>query len=118
MNRFSKEMKKEVRKLSEEAMNILIRYHWPGNVKGASECVREGSGIMYGAEIWRGISLLTCPSSSTGMPDAGFHVAVKNLKRNLITDVFKKNNGSQAKDSRDARPSKDLPCKTDKGLRH
>ncbi|MBI5180830.1 MAG: sigma-54-dependent Fis family transcriptional regulator, partial [Nitrospirae bacterium] len=27
MNRFSKEMKKEVRKLSEEAMNILIRYH-------------------------------------------------------------------------------------------
>lgn len=98
VNRFGKEMKKEVRKLSEEAMNILIHYHWPGNVRELQNVLERAVVLCNGAEIMaRDLPLLACPSSSTGMSDAGFHAAVKEFKKNLIAEVFKKNNGSQAK---------------------
>ncbi|MCG2676948.1 sigma-54 dependent transcriptional regulator, partial [bacterium] len=38
---FNKELKKEVRKISEEAMGLLINYRWPGNVRELENTIKS-----------------------------------------------------------------------------
>jgi DNA-binding NtrC family response regulator len=41
LDEFSKENKKEVMSISEEALNVLCRYAWPGNIRELRNCVER-----------------------------------------------------------------------------
>ncbi len=38
---FNKELKKKVRKISEEALELLVKYHWPGNVRELENTIKS-----------------------------------------------------------------------------
>jgi DNA-binding NtrC family response regulator len=41
IDEFSKENNKEVMSISEEALNVLCRYAWPGNIRELRNCVER-----------------------------------------------------------------------------
>ncbi len=46
VNKFNIEMKKDVKKLSGEAMNILLKDHWPGNIRELQNVIERGVVLM------------------------------------------------------------------------
>ena len=49
MARYAAETKRPIRKISAEAMDLLKRYHWPGNVRGV---VFTGDNVFYKCRTW------------------------------------------------------------------
>lgn len=99
VNKFSIEMKKDVKKISNEAMNILLQYHWPGNIRELQNVIERGVVLCNGKELLpEDLPLLPQPASAIQtMPSANFHDSVKEFKKQLIREALKKNQGSQAK---------------------
>ena len=59
MSEFSKEMKRSPKKLSEEVLNRLVQYHWPGNIRELQNVVRH----FVELEIGDTVTLHSLPSS-------------------------------------------------------
>jgi transcriptional regulator with GAF, ATPase, and Fis domain len=41
VEKFSKEMRKEIRRIPKETMDALVRYHWPGNIRELKNLVEQ-----------------------------------------------------------------------------
>ncbi len=41
VEKFSKEMRKEIRRIPKETMDALVRYHWPGNVRELKNLIEQ-----------------------------------------------------------------------------
>ncbi len=52
MNRFSKKMGKKMRRISNEAMDALIKYPWPGNIRELKNTIERAMVIAEADEIW------------------------------------------------------------------
>ncbi len=97
VNKFSMEMKKDIKKISSEAMNILLQYHWPGNIRELQNVIERGVVLCNGSELMPEDLPLLPSASVQPKPELGFHNAIKEYKRNLISEALKRNSGSQAK---------------------
>ena len=97
VNKFNIEMKKDVKKISSEAMNILLQYHWPGNIRELQNVIERGVVLCNGSELMPEDLPLLPSAAVQSMPELGFHNAIKEYKKNLIREALKRNSGSQAK---------------------
>jgi transcriptional regulator with GAF, ATPase, and Fis domain len=59
VERFSREMRKEIRRIPKETMEALVHYHWPGNVRELKNLIEQAFIVSQG-------DLLT-----VRLPDAG-----------------------------------------------
>jgi DNA-binding NtrC family response regulator len=41
VEKFSREMRKEIRRIPKETMDALVRYHWPGNVRELKNLIEQ-----------------------------------------------------------------------------
>lgn len=99
VTRFSMEMKKDIKGISPETMEILTQYHWPGNIRELQNVIERGVVLCNGAMINPSDLPLAVSSKPFSAPvskvNSGFHEAVKGFKKELIIDALNKNNGSQ-----------------------
>lgn len=92
-------VKKPLMKISSEAMDHLMEYHWPGNARELGNLIERAVVLARGAEIMpEDLPLLRGPTSSDesylGKP---YHDAVRHAQRDVIRHALQNSGGNQAK---------------------
>ncbi|CAG35438.1 sigma-54-dependent Fis family transcriptional regulator [Desulfotalea psychrophila] len=99
MEKFSRENKKEIRRISTSAIDMLMQYHWPGNIRELQNCM-ERAVIICDDDTIKGIHLpptLQTSDISSSASSTSLSTTVENFEKELIIEGLKKNNGNQTK---------------------
>jgi transcriptional regulator with GAF, ATPase, and Fis domain len=98
VQKHAKHCKAKPRPISREALSCLVNYDWPGNVRELENAIERalvlGSSDMILPEDLPE-SLLE-RTASAEVTEAKYHVAVKELKKQLILDAVEQTQGSYA----------------------
>jgi Nif-specific regulatory protein len=100
---YSKKMKKDVRRISTTAINMMTAYHWPGNVRGLENCIERAvllstDGVIYARHLPP--TLQTSDASNT-VGTGSLNERVGLFERDFIIDALKRCNGNLAATARD-----------------
>ncbi len=103
VEQYSKKMKKDVRRISTPAINMMASYHWPGNVRELENCIERAvllssDGVIHGHHLPP--TLQTSDASGT-IGIGSLTERVNLLERDLIIDAIKRCNGKLAAAARD-----------------
>ncbi len=103
VDKYAKLNRKSVRRISTQAIDMLMAYHWPGNVRELENCI-ERAVIVSTDEVIRGNhlppSLQTADQSGT-TARASLAGALEAMERDMIVDALKLNRGNRAAAARD-----------------
>jgi Nif-specific regulatory protein len=103
IEKYSKRMKKDVRRISTPAINMKVAYHWPGNVRELENCIERAvllsnDGVIHSHHLPP--TLQTSDASDTaGAGSLKERVAL--FERDIIVDALKRCNGNLASTGRD-----------------
>lgn len=105
LKKFSKEMKRPIKGLSPKAKELLIRYHYPGNVRELENAVERAMALGRGDEIhpWdlpeeiRGTEGAINAGPAIGEASAPLKKAVKDLEREHINRILEQVGGNKTK---------------------
>ncbi len=102
VERCSKVMNKDVRRISSEAIDLLMAYHWPGNVRELENCIERAvlltrDGVIHAHHL---PPTLQTPESSGTSPKGTLQSAVEAVERELIVDALKDARGNMAEAAR------------------
>jgi Nif-specific regulatory protein len=98
VDRYSKKMCKEIRRISTPAINMMFAYHWPGNVRELENCIEyavllSNDGVIHGHNLPPTLQLPE-PSEAS---DAGLlKTRVRVLEKDMIIDALKSSTGNVA----------------------
>jgi Nif-specific regulatory protein len=93
---------KSVRRISTPAIDMLMAYHWPENVRELENCIERAVLVSQGSVI-HGHDLpptLQTAQVSGTLPDVSLEAAVGNFERDLLLDSLKSARGNQAEAAR------------------
>ena len=82
VERFSREMRKEIKRIPKETMDAMIRYHWPGNVRELKNLIEQAFIISTGDVL---VVRLPETRRSEAMPDK----SLEEYERQHILGVLK-----------------------------
>jgi len=103
LRQFNSDLKKNIRGISPEAMNLLKRYYWPGNVRELQNVIERSVVLCKGDEIGRKDLYIESESISVKSidiePVLSLKNAVNDFKRGYITKVLEKSGWKQTKAS-------------------
>jgi DNA-binding NtrC family response regulator len=99
LRRACQSVQKPLMKISREAMEHLMRYHWPGNARELGNLIERAVVLASGAEIMpEDLPLLRGTTSSEeshlGKP---YHDAVRYYQREVIRHALQSSGGNQAR---------------------
>ncbi len=98
VERYARSLGKSVRRVSTPAIDMLMAYHWPGNVREMANCI-ERAVILTKDEVIRAHHLpptLQTPDA-TGTSDARpLDAALDALEREMVVDALKTHRGNMA----------------------
>jgi len=105
LERFRRELKRDLRGLTPEALACLRRYGWPGNVRELENVVERAAVLAEGPEI--GPRDLPAEIRETGLADGmaresarSYHAAVEEFKRGLIATTLRRTGGNRTRAAR------------------
>ena len=103
VEQYSKRMNKSIRRITTQAINMMVSYHWPGNVRELENCIERAvllssDGVIHGHHLPP--TLQTSDASGT-IGVGSLQEKVNLLERDLIIDSLKRSNGSLAAAARD-----------------
>lgn len=91
-----------VNSISPEAIDLLCKYHWPGNIRELQNVIERAAIICHGSEITPDHlpkELSNSPKGSTGaiirFPEQG--LSLEELEKELIIKALEKSGGNQTK---------------------
>jgi Nif-specific regulatory protein len=93
---------KEVRRISNSAIDMLMAYHWPGNVRELENCMERAILVCEGGVIHAHHlppTLQTAEASGTFLATP-FDEAVSAFERDLLQDALKSARGNRARAAR------------------
>ncbi|HOO71077.1 MAG TPA: sigma 54-interacting transcriptional regulator [Spirochaetota bacterium] len=95
LDRFNREMNKNIRRISSEAIDMLVSYHWPGNVRELENCL-ERAVIMSREDVIRSYHLPpSLQMASRPEKEAGtLESMTSQFHREVITDFLKMTHGN------------------------
>jgi Nif-specific regulatory protein len=104
---YAQKMKKDVRRISTTAINMMTAYHWPGNVRELENCIERAvllstDGVIYARHLPP--TLQTSDASNT-VGTGSLDERVGLFERDLIIDALKRCNGNLAATARDLNSS-------------
>lgn len=103
LRKFNNELKKNIKSLSNEVMNILIGYFWPGNVRELQNVIERSvvlckNEVITKKDLYLGNENISV--KSTGLDAAlSLKEAINNFKRDYIIKVLEKTGWKQTKAS-------------------
>ena len=100
LSKFMRENKKHFEGFSDEALEALLTYAWPGNIRELENCIERACVIAKGVWIQRGDLFLKTGPEETGAGGRNLKTAVNVFKANFIRKVLEENNWNQTEAAR------------------
>ena len=96
VQKYAKQMDKQIHRISTPAINMMIAYHWPGNVRELENCIEyavllSDDGVIAGHHL---PPTLQMPDSSDRTASGSFKLLTTSFERDLITDALKRTEGN------------------------
>jgi Nif-specific regulatory protein len=93
---------KNIRRISTPAIDMMMSYHWPGNIRELENCIERAvilsaDGVIHGHHL--PFSLQTAEASDTP-PQGKLHDSLAALEREMIVDALKSACGNAARAAR------------------
>ncbi len=103
IRKFSNRMHKTVRRITTEAINMLMAYHWPGNIRELENCIEYAvllskDGVIYGNHL---PPTLQVPIGSDDSAGYSLKSRVRTLERDMIIDALKRNKANMSAAARE-----------------
>ncbi|MBO5781257.1 MAG: AAA family ATPase, partial [Opitutales bacterium] len=101
INKFNKKHKKKVKRISTPAINLLMLYHWPANIRELENAIESAvlsasDSVIYGYNL--PASLQTGQSTNTSKlseeAEVDFTAMVRSFERELISEALKIHRGN------------------------
>ncbi|HOW81105.1 MAG TPA: sigma 54-interacting transcriptional regulator [Spirochaetota bacterium] len=95
LGKYNREMNKDIRRISSEAIDMLASYHWPGNVRELENCIQRAV-IISREDVIRSYHLPPSLQMASGPErDAGtLDSMTSQFHREIITDYLKMTHGN------------------------
>jgi Nif-specific regulatory protein len=102
VEKFNQKHKKDARRISTPAIDMLTQYHWPGNVRELENCIERAVLFCTDRVIH---SYHLPPTLQTGdrsgtVPSLSFEESMNNFEKELIIDALKNSRGNMAETAR------------------
>jgi Nif-specific regulatory protein len=100
---FNARLGRQVRRITTEAINMLVAYHWPGNVRELENCIEyavllSADGVIYAHNL---PPTLQVPLTSDESAAQSLMARVRILERDMITDALKRSGGNMSAAARE-----------------
>jgi Nif-specific regulatory protein len=89
----------EVRRISSTAIDLLMTYHWPGNIRELENCI-ERAGILTTDRVIRSHNLpptLQSAASTHSRVSGGLEAIMENVEKQLLIDALNMSKGNITK---------------------
>ena len=107
LEKYRKALNKQIKKISQEAEEILLRYHWPGNVRELENTIERAVSLETGEVILpeslpekiRSSSQEFVPSSWVQLPEEGINLekALEEIEKKLLKEALIRTKGNKTK---------------------
>ncbi|MHC4510565.1 MAG: sigma 54-interacting transcriptional regulator [Planctomycetota bacterium] len=97
LERIAAENNKNINRISTPAIEMLTRYHWPGNIRELENCI-ERAVLLCDGQVIRSEHLppsLQMIKKTDAVAKRSLTEIIENKERELIVDALKKSRGSQ-----------------------
>ncbi|HEY7142066.1 MAG TPA: sigma-54 dependent transcriptional regulator [Methylomirabilota bacterium] len=105
LDRYRRELKRDLRGITPEALACLRRYAWPGNVRELENVIERAAVLADGPDVTAGD--LPAEIREAGPADGvarelarTYHAAVEEFKRGLIASTLRRTNGNRTRAAR------------------
>jgi Nif-specific regulatory protein len=94
--KFSTKMQKPIRRITTTAINMLVAYHWPGNIRELENCIEHAvllshDGAIHGRDL---PPTLQMPAALPENVDGSLRSNVAQLERDMLVDALKRASGN------------------------
>jgi Nif-specific regulatory protein len=96
VTKYSRNMGKEIKRISTPAINMMFAYHWPGNVRELENCI-EYAILLSSDDVIHGHNLpptLQMPNVSDDETTGSLTLRVNLLEKDMISDALKATHGN------------------------
>ena len=95
LEKYNREMNKDIKRISSEAIDMLVSYHWPGNVRELENCIQRAV-IMSSEDVIRSYNLPPSLQMAHNLEkESGtFDTMTNQFHREIITDYLKLTHGN------------------------
>ena len=96
VEKYSKKYQKSIKRISTPAIDTLMRYHWPGNIRELENCIERAT-LLCTDRVIHSYHLpptLQIAEESNTPPAESLQASLEILERDLIIDALKANRGS------------------------
>lgn len=105
MAKFSRQCKRQVSGISEEARRLMTSYDWPGNVRELENAIERAvvlgsSDIILPEDLPEALRESDAPDHPKTRENAKYHEAINELKRRLIIDAVTESRGNYTEAAR------------------
>jgi Nif-specific regulatory protein len=94
--KFAEKMHKPIRRIATSAINMLMAYHWPGNIRELENCIEHAvllsrDGVIHGRDL---PPTLQMPAALRQNSDGTLRSNVAQLERDMLVDALKRASGN------------------------
>ena len=94
--KFAEKMHKPIRRITTSAINMLMAYHWPGNIRELENCIEHAvllsrDGAIHGRDL---PPTLQMPAALRANSDGTLRSNVAQLERDMLVDALKRAGGN------------------------
>ena len=94
--KFAEKMRKPIRRITTSAINMLMAYHWPGNIRELENCIEHAvllshDGVIHGRDL---PPTLQMPAALRPSSDGTLRSNVAQLERDMLVDALKRAGGN------------------------
>lgn len=94
--KFSVKMGKPIDRIATTAINMLVAYHWPGNIRELENCIEHAvllsrEGVIHGRDL---PPTLQMPTALPANVDGSLRSNVEQLERDMLVDALKRSSGN------------------------
>jgi Nif-specific regulatory protein len=99
VEKYGKESNKNVKRVTTNAIDMIMSYHWPGNVRELENCIERAvilsnDGVIHGYHLPP--TLQTAEASNT-IQQGGLDATLERVEKDLIIDALKLTKGNMSK---------------------
>ena len=103
VEKYARQMGRDMRRVSTPAINMMFAYHWPGNVRELENCIERATllstdGVVHGHHLPP--TLQTSEATET-VGEGTLQDRVGVFERDIIVDALKRSGGNMAEAARD-----------------